>query len=269
LDNSIGTPGMGLATQQQLTPAIWQMIKEIADPMYKSRLFGCTSADAAAAVMLKGYELGLGITASFELVQIVQGKPGLSPRGALALLHNSPMIKEIKITRLTGKDGAFIGYECAMTRTNGFSYTAHYYMEDAQRAGLIKTGSGWANYPENMCLWRAVGFAADVVAPDLTAGMTAIMKMPEQLGVGLSEGGDVIEGEWSAAPRPTEQPQPVTAAAPTVPAIEYPLPTVTGITLFDLLETYSAEAVMVANEGRVPATDGELAAVAKKLSGGV
>ena len=44
-----------------------------------------------------------------------------------------------------------------------------------------------------MCLWRTVGFAADVVFPDVTAGMTTLMKAPEMYGVALTEGGDVID----------------------------------------------------------------------------
>jgi len=181
------------AATRELTPAIWKMIVEIAPAMYKARLFGVTSVEQAEAIMLKGYELGLSITASFDFVQVIQGKPGLSPRGALALIHSSPLIKELKITRLEDK-GRFIGYECFMQRAdNGFSYTSRFTMEMAQKAGLVKADSGWQKYEENMCLWRAVGFAADVVAPDVTAGMTTLMKAPEMYGVALTEGGDVVD----------------------------------------------------------------------------
>lgn len=181
------------AATRELTPAIWRMIGEMAPVMYKARLFGVISQEQAAAIMLKGYELGLSTTASFEFVQVIQGKPALSPRGAMALLLSNPLVEGVTMTRLDDGKGKFTGYECTMTRKGGFTFTGRFTLEDASRAGLMKPDSGWAKYPENMCLWRAVGFAADVVFPDVTAGMTTLMKAPEMYGVALTEGGDVID----------------------------------------------------------------------------
>lgn len=224
------------AATRELTPGIWAMIEKMAPVMHKAHLFGVTSPDQAAAIMLKGYELGLSMTAAFELVQVIQGKPALSPRGAMAILMNSTLVKEIHIGRLMEK-GVFIGYECIMTRTNGFSFTGRFTLEDAKRAGLMKPDSGWMKYPENMCLWRAVGFAADVVFPDVTAGMTTMMKAPEMFGVALTEGGDIID----------VVPQPVSTDA-----------------LQELVTQYGAEAVMQANDGNIP-TNGQIEEVRKKL----
>lgn len=233
-----------LSSNRELTPAIWQMISQMAPVMHKSRLFGVSSEEQAAAIMLKGYELGMSITASFELIQVIQGKPGLSPRGALALLHNSPEIEAIKITRLA-PGGIFQGYQCYMKRKTGFEYTAQWTMDDAKRAGLVKPDSGWANYPENMCLWRAVGFCADMVAPDITAGLTGIMKAPEAYGVALTTDGDVID------------------AIPVETTVQPAM-----VTLDDLLGIFDPSSIMAANNGKIPGTDDEVQAVAKTLCGG-
>jgi len=224
------------AATRELTPAIWRMIGELAPVMYRARLFGVVSPDQAAAIMLKGYDLGLSTTASFEFVQVIQGKPALSPRGAMALLLSSPLVENIQINKLTDK-AAFIGYECEMVRKGGFKYTGRFTLEDAARAGLMKPDSGWSKYPENMCLWRAVGFAADVVFPDVTAGMTTLMKAPEAYGVALTEGGDVID----ATPIPPTNP------------------------LTDLLARYPAADILAANNGAIPQTAEEIEAVAAKL----
>lgn len=240
-----------LSTQRELTPQTWQMLKDLAPVMHQSRLFGVSSPDQAAAIMLKGYELGLSITASFELVQVIQGRPALSPRGAMALLHNNPEIEQIKVTRLTDNKGAFLGYDCYMKRRNGFEYTARWTMDDARKAGLIKPDSGWEKYPENMCMWRAIGFCADVVAPDITAGMTGLMKMPEQYGVALDAQGDVIDVTPS---------DPITVAESKAPAE-------VTFTLEELCDTFGAEAILAVNEGKIPQTDDEVQAVAKKLVG--
>ena len=225
------------AATRELTPGIWSMIEKMAPVMFKARLFGVTSAEQAAAIMLKGYELGLSMTASFELVQVIQGKPALSPRGAMAILLSSVVTKSIEIKRLEDKN-VFIGYECRMVRNTGFSFTGRFTLEDAKRAGLIKPNSGWANYPENMCLWRAIGFAADVVFPDVTAGMTTLMKAPEMYGVALTEGGDVVD-----------------VVPVSVPSID---------PLQALVDQFGAEAVMAANDGQIP-TNGQVADVKKKL----
>jgi hypothetical protein len=247
----VTTTSLALSGARELTPSHWQMFREMAPVMHRSRLFGVSSEEATVAIMLKGYELGLSITASFEFVQVIEGKPTLSPRGALALLHNSPEIELIEVKRLENNN-AFVGYQCHMKRRNGFEFTSRFTLDDARRAGLTKARGAWEAYPENMCLWRAIGFAADMVAPDITAGMTALMKMPEQYGVGLSEAGDVIDI--------TPTPAPVSAATPT-PA---PAP-VPAITLDELLERWTAEQILVANEGKIPGTDDELRAVAAKL----
>lgn len=243
------TAALALTGARELTPSMWQMINEMAPVMHRSRLFGVTSPEAAAAIMLKGFEMGLSITASFEFVQVIEGKPTLSPRGALALLHNSPEIERIEVKRIE-QGGAFVGYQCHMRRRNGFEFTSHFGLDDARRAGLIKPKSAWEAYPENMCLWRAIGFCADMVAPDITAGMTALMKMPEQFNVGLSEAGDVIDVS------------PVTTVVPVAEPAPAPV-----ITLDGLLESWTAEQILVANEGRIPGTDAELVAVATKLAG--
>lgn len=225
------------AATRELTPAIWHMIETMAPVMFKARLFGVTSTEQAAAIMLKGYELGLSMTASFELVQVIQGKPALSPRGAMAILLSSPVVETIDIERLDEK-GVFSGFRCHMKRKNGFEFTSRFTLADAKNAGLIKPDSGWAKYPENMCLWRAIGFAADVVFPDVTAGMTTLMKAPEMYGVALTEAGDVIE-----------------ATATSMPDID---------PLNQLVTQYGAEKIMEANNGKIPTSE-QIEAVKTKL----
>lgn len=233
-----------LAERRELTPQIWTMISQMAPVMFKSRLFGVVSQEAAAAIMLKGYELGLGVTASFEFIHVIQGKPGLSPRGALALLMAHPAIEKVKMERLTDDRGNYVGHTCTMRRKNGFEHTAKFTVDDAKRAGLVKPGSGWVAYPEQMCMWRAVGFAADVVAPDITAGMTAIMKMPEQMGVAINDNGEIVNVVDLPASDPMKQPM---------------------MTLNELLERFEAGAIMAANGGKIPATQEEVENVFKVL----
>lgn len=225
-----------LAAQRELTPTQWEMITAIAPTMHKARLFGVSSPEQAAAIMLKGYELGLGLTASFEFVHVIQGKPTLSPRGALALILQHRECAGVEIA--DGNDACTV----TMKRTNGFSYTATFTLKDAEVAGLVKPDSGWAKYPANMLRWRAVGYCADVVFPDVIGGM----KRADEFGAPISADGDVIEGwvtEIPSQPEPQAVPQ-----------------------LSDLVAQYGAEAVMAANAGQIPSTDEDLVRVAEVLN---
>ncbi len=228
------------AATRELTPGIERMIWEMAPRMHKAHLFGVVSPEQAYAIMIKGFDCGFSVTASFDFVQVIGGKPSVNPRGALAMLLSNPLVDAIDIKRIADDKGKFIGYECFMSRkNNGLSFTGRFTMEDATRAGLNKADSGWAKYPENMCMWRAIGFAADVVFPDVTAGMTTLMKAPEMYGVALTEGGDVIEA------------QTVTVASVNP--------------LNELLAQFSADEIMAANEGKIPMTDEEIASVRARL----
>jgi hypothetical protein len=234
----------------QLTPETWQMIAAVAPAMHQARLFGIANPEQGMAIMLKGYELGLGLTASFEFVQVIQGRPTLSPRGMLALIQQSPECVGLKVEDIADDKGAPYGCRVTMKRRNGFEYTATFTMDDARRAGLVKAGGGWESYPANMCRWRAIGFCADVVFPDLIGGM----KRADELGATISPDGDVIEGSWQTVDAAAG-----ISATPTEPTSAN-IPT-----LSDLVERYGAEAVMAANGDAIPGTDEEVAAVAAKL----
>lgn len=277
--------------QRELTPATWEMISRMAPVMHRSRLFGVTSEEAAAAIMLKGFELGLSITASFEFINVIDGKPGLNPRGALALLYNNPAIESVKVHPLMD-NGKYLGHECTIKRTNGMEFSAAFTLEDARRAGLVKPGSGWEKYPQNMCQWRAIGFAADVAAPDITSGMTAILKMPEAYHKVIDDDGNLVdEGNVvDVKVNPvSDVPQinldlliekygvedvmeavrvELGGAMPSTP-IEYERLEIqlqgSVITLEQLLEQYSAKIILEANGGRMPKTNDEVKAVWKKL----
>jgi hypothetical protein len=221
-----------IVTRQTLTPQIWQMISEIAPAMHASRLFGVNSPEQASAIMLKGYELGFSLSASFEFIQVIQGKPTLKPIGHLALILNNPEFDGIKIDEKP--DSCTV----TMKRKNGVEYTTTFTLDDAKRAGLVKPDSGWAKYPANMLRWRAIGYCADVVFPDVGAGM----KRSDELGADITPEGDVIEGNWRTPP------------------VEFP-----NQSLEQLLTLYGPEQVMEANGGKVPATPEEVEAVARKL----
>ena len=188
-------------TGRELTPTIWRWIHdELAPSLARARKI---TVDDAAMKLSLGYELGLKLNSSLSLVQVVQGNVSLSPAGALALCQMSPLIKKIQFTRLTDKAGGFLGYECFVERAdNGFSFTGRWTLEQAKLAGLLKAGSAWMSYPENMCMWRAAGFAFDVAASDVIWGMGGALKMAESYNV--DERGEFIDAIVTDVKQPAD-----------------------------------------------------------------
>jgi hypothetical protein len=228
--------------KRELTQDTWSMIERVAPVMQKSRLFGVATTEQAMAIMLKGHELGLQLAASFEFVVVIQDKPSLIPRGALALILNSNEYAGMSIDDQRNDKGQPIACVVTMKRKNGFTYTATYTMEDAKQADLVKPGSGWAKYPANMLRWRAVGYAADVVFPDLLGGL----KRSDELGADISPDGDIINATWTVKEPQSSQPQP-------------------SILLNELITKYGATSILAVNDGKIPQTVEEIATVTAKL----
>lgn len=223
--------------KRQADISVFETITAMAPVMHKSRLFGVSSPEQAAAIMIKSHELGLGFSAGFEFIHVIQGKPTLSPRGALALAHASGIIDEMEI--IEERDAQGKPFSCAVKgRRGNFKYETSFTMDDARAAGLVKSDSGWSKYPANMLKWRAIGFWLDVVCPDTQGGM----KRADEFGAWVDDKGDIIEAE-----------------------------TVKGsvITVDDLIEEYGAEKVMTAIteqlDGNMPETAGDIERVKNAL----
>jgi hypothetical protein len=241
-----------LAIRKEITPTVLDMAIRLGEVAFKSGICKTPSPAAATAMMLKGYELGFGLMGSFEMVQVIQGNVGLSPKGAMAIMRAHPeIIEDIKINQMYDPSGEYIGRECTIKRKGCVPHTEKFTMEDAKTAGLLKADSGWSKYPENMCKWRSTGFCADVVCPDLTGGLTRFLIEPE-----IYTGPEISEEDPEISN--------LVIDAPSTPiAIEAPEET---ITMESLMKTYTPEQIVAACEGKpLPKNAEELKVIAEKL----
>ncbi len=238
-----------LAVVQPISMREVELSKSMGELAYKSGIFKAPKAEAAAMIMLKGYELGFPMTSAAEFINVIEGTVGLTPRGALAIMHSHPeIIRSIDFTDLE-KDGKYFGCRCDIVRmVNGKEkkYSKTFTLEDAEKAQLVKKDSGWDKYPSQMCQWRALGFAADIACPDLLAGMTGLLKQPE-----------IIE----------ESSYNDFAGEPLV--IEVPPEPARTVTLSDLIAKYDPQAILEVNGGAMPKTNEECAAIDAKLESGL
>lgn len=217
------------------TPDIIKQAEVLAEKTW--RFMGITQ-DTAVSTYITGWELGFKMTVAPQFVQVIQGKPTLTPKGHLALLHNSGLFRGKGLFETEDmRDDKGHPWACRVKMRRNDSnveYETLWTMEDAQRAGIIKKDSGWEKYPGNMLRWRAIGFCADVVASDIGGGM----KRSDELGADITPDGDVIQGSWS----------------------------VVKLTLAELSKRYNVDTIVAANGGKVPATDQEVEQVAKVLA---
>jgi hypothetical protein len=275
-----------LATRPSL-PEVWQTIQSISPIVEASRLFGLRQEEVSMK-MLVAWEHGVPLTSAMSTVYIIDSKPSLAPKLVWGKVLAHPDFGSYAETRLE-EDGQFRGWEITLSRKNGTQATRRFTLDDARRIVVkVKNGktqylvdkSNWQNYPENMCYWRAIGYAIDAVFADVAQGLYR----PEELGAEVNADGEVIEGQFSVAPvaaAPTPAPLPTFAPAPALapvktqpvapvtaptPPAPTPPPAPAELTIAGLLALgYTPQQIMEANDNRLPGTTAECEAVKAKL----
>lgn len=151
--------------------------------------------DQAQAVVkiLYGRELGFSPVVSMMGIHVIEGKPALSSNLMGAMVKRSGKY-DYQVKTLTDKECVLEFTETG--RTVGISVFS---IDDAQRAGVIRQGSGWTKYPRNMLFARALSNGVKLFCPELSA---CPIYVPEELGAEVSEEGNVIDLPKSAKPVP-------------------------------------------------------------------
>lgn len=176
----------------------WQILREQATMLVKTNFLpqAIKTPEQAIAIILTGRELGIGTMAALNNINVIAGKPTVSPQLMLALINSSKELEDVSIT-----DN---GNACAVTmkRRGRKPHTETFSMEDAAR---MRTTEGygdskktislsekynWKQQPATMRKWRAVAACARVVFPDIILGLYT----PDELGATIDgETGEVIE----------------------------------------------------------------------------
>ena len=122
--------------------------------------------DAIVAVVLAGHELGLGPMQSLQSIDLIQGRPALSPEGMRALVLAKGHGFDVDAT------DEYATVLCrrrewpAEREWRAFTFT----LADAERAHLLGKDN-WAKYPEAMLTARATGKACRAIFADVIAGL--------------------------------------------------------------------------------------------------
>jgi len=215
----------------------YEQLRQLAEALHKSRLWKTGSIEQALAVILMGRELGIGPTTALSNIIISAGKPTLGASLVGALIQKSGRYS-YKVTEMTDQQVSIDFFEGP--RPLG---TSTFTLQDAQRARLSASQT-WQQYPRNLLLARALTNGARWYTPGVF-------------------GGAVYDPEEFATPGVLPPPvEEIPTDATFTPA---PSPSLSEATIEGLLAEYSAEQIVAANNGRLPATEEELRAVAGRL----
>ena len=123
-------------------------------------------ADAVVAVMLAGYELGLGPMQSLQTIDLIQGRPALSPEGMRALVLSHGHGQNVEAADHHSKVSCHRREWPPENDWRTFTFT----IADAERADLLGKDN-WKKYPRAMLMARATGEACRAVFADVIAGL--------------------------------------------------------------------------------------------------
>jgi hypothetical protein len=162
---------------QTIQPNEYEVIRHQAESLVKTGFLppAIKTAEQALAIILTGRELGIPAMAALNTINVIQGKPTVSPQLMLALIERSGQLKDIEI--LTGEDYV----QVTMWRKGRTEHTERFGRAEAQAMNL----AGKDNYKKQalvMYKWRAVAACARTVFPDVILGLYT----PEEMGAEVS-----------------------------------------------------------------------------------
>lgn len=130
--------------------------------------------DEVAACILYGREVGIGPMMALRHISVIQGRPTTSAEFMRALVQGRGHRIEVV---------AWDDLHCTLRGTRLGQGDAQvevtWTMDDAKRAGLVKGGGAWVQYPRAMLLARATSELCRALFADVVSGLSYT---PEELG---------------------------------------------------------------------------------------
>lgn len=179
-----------MSTLDAFSPARFQTMCQMAEVFIKSRMLPSSiqTPEQAILIMVKGQELGLQPLQALNGINVIQGKPAVSPQLMLSLINRSGKLEDIKFE--IGAD--FVS--CTMKRWDRTEHTERFGNREAMNMQL-SSKENYKKQPLVMYKWRAVAACARVVFPDVIDGLYT----PDEMGA------DVVVDDEGAMEVVTQQ----------------------------------------------------------------
>lgn len=153
----------------------------------------------AVAIILKGDEIGIPPMLALEKINVIQGKPTISPELMMALIERSGQLESL--IPLETADAC----EFLVTRTGRPQITVSFTWAEAVAMGLAGKDN-WKKQFGVMMYWRCTTKMGRRVFPDIIAGLYSHEEMDPDLKV--DETGEIIVPTAIEDLRPSGQPKP-------------------------------------------------------------
>lgn len=155
-----------MTTSMILSMDTFSAIRNHAETLVKSQLLPASvnTPEKAIAIITYGLELGIGAWTALTGINVIQGKPTISPALMLGLINRSGYLEDMQIE--ANDEHATV----TMKRKGRTAHTEVFTLADANKMQL----TGKDNYkkqPRVMLKWRAVSACARVVFPDVLNGL--------------------------------------------------------------------------------------------------
>jgi hypothetical protein len=167
-------------------------INFIGQTMAKSGMFPDVKDGAKALVkILAGKEIGVTPFQAMTNIHIIQGKATMGANLMAAKVKGTGKY-DYQVTKLSNTSCSILFRQRHNLAEGGWKDLGRftYSIEDAERAGLVKEGSSWVKYPQNMLFARAISSGVRVYCPDVFNGN--LVYVPEELGAQVNEDGEPV-----------------------------------------------------------------------------
>lgn len=157
----------------------WQAMKEQAKVLLISGFLppSIKTPEQALSIALAGRELGIGFMESIRSINVIQGKPTISPQLMLARAYQTKEVDDVKIDSTDTRCVVTIKRKGKTPITNEFGE------KEATSLGLMSKDN-YRKQPKTMFMWRALAANLRVTFPDVTSGLYT----PEELGANVAIG---------------------------------------------------------------------------------
>jgi RecT family len=179
MEESEMTDALTLRANQPMGITEWTTLREQATLLLKSGFLPSTITrpEQAVAIAMLARELDVPLWAGFATINVIQGKPTVSPQLMLGLIYRSGVCERIAITEETE-----VRCTVAMKRKGQAAHSETFTLEDAKKLGLVGKDN-WNKQPKIMLRWRAVAACARVVFPDIILGLYLLDEMRPDAGM--------------------------------------------------------------------------------------
>lgn len=168
--------------------AEWEILTAQAKALVQSGFLpkAIDTPQKAVAIIMLGRELGIAPWASMSSINVIQGKPSVSPQLMLALINRSGQLEDMLV------DGDERQCSVTMKRKGRAPHTESFSIDEARKMNVTGKPT-WQSIPGTMLKWRAVAACARVVFPDVILGLYTPDEMGADVAVDETGNMEVVE----------------------------------------------------------------------------